>query len=65
MGAVGSTLEAACDQYIGRTLVVEPHNGWGWVHQQGQPFAESQGVPPPSTCGACVSTPIKGNGGAS
>jgi hypothetical protein len=47
MGAVGSTLEEACDQYVGRTLVVEPHNGWGWFHQEARPFLESRGVPPP------------------
>ena len=47
MQAVGSTLEVACDHYIGRKLVVEPHYGYGWVHQEGNPFAKTQGVPPP------------------
>ena len=46
MEAVGSTLDDACDQYVGRTLVVEPQYGWGWVHQEGEPFAENRGVPP-------------------
>jgi len=46
MQGVGSTLEDTCDQYVGRALVVEPHYGWGWIHQEGQPFSENRGVPP-------------------
>ena len=39
-----STLEAACDQYVGRTLIVEPHYGHGWYHPPGGPFGD-HGVP--------------------
>jgi hypothetical protein len=41
-----STLEAACDDYVGRTLIVEPHYGYGWYHPPGGPFGD-HGVPTP------------------
>lgn len=41
-----STLEATCDQYVGRTLIVEPHYGHGWYHPSGGPFGD-HGVPTP------------------
>ena len=47
METVCSTLEDACDQYAGRTLIVQPHSGYGWVHQEGKPFMENGGVPTP------------------
>lgn len=37
-----STLEAGCDKYVGRTLIVEPHYGHGWYH----PFGDHK-VPTP------------------
>lgn len=40
-----STLEAACEQYVGRALFVEPHYGFGWVHPPGSPFGH--GATPP------------------
>lgn len=41
-----STLEAACDEYLGRTLIVEPHYGYGWSHPPSGPFGD-HGVPTP------------------
>jgi hypothetical protein len=41
-----STLEAACEQYVGRTVIVEPHYGFGWAHPSGGPFGHG-GAPPP------------------
>ena len=41
-----STLEAGCDQYVGRTLIVEPHYGYGWYHPPGGPFGDPR-VPIP------------------
>lgn len=33
-----STLDAECDAYAGRMLIVEPHYGYGWTHQTGSPL---------------------------
>jgi len=41
-----STLEAGCDEYVGRTLIVEPYYGYGWYHQTSGPFGD-HGVPAP------------------
>jgi hypothetical protein len=41
-----STLEAGCEKYVGRTLIVEPHYGHGWHHPPGGPFGD-HGVPTP------------------
>jgi hypothetical protein len=41
-----STLEDACEQYVGRTLIVEPYYGYGWVHPPGGPFGD-HGTPTP------------------
>lgn len=41
-----STLESGCDEYVGRTLIVEPQNGYGWRHPPTGPFG-THGVPPP------------------
>lgn len=40
------TLEESCEDYVGRTLIVEPHSGYGWRHPNGGPFGE-HGVPTP------------------
>ncbi len=45
MAGIGSTLDAACDEYVGCELVVEPHYGYGWFHQ-GTPLRDPA-VPPP------------------
>jgi hypothetical protein len=41
-----STLQAGCERYVGRTLIVEPHYGYGWAHPPGGPFGD-HGTPPP------------------
>lgn len=41
-----STLEAYCDEYVGRTLIVKPHYGYGWHHPPGSPFGD-HGAPTP------------------
>jgi len=41
-----SALEAACEEYAGRTLIVEPLYGYGWCHPPGGPFGD-HGTPTP------------------
>jgi hypothetical protein len=43
---IGSTLEDACEQYVGCTLVAEPHYGFDWYHPPGGPFGD-HGAPTP------------------
>lgn len=41
-----STLERVCEEYVGRTLIVEPYYGHGWYHPSGGPFGDHE-IPPP------------------